>query len=277
MPALDHARAASAAPAARLILLGASNLTRGISTVVDVAQQLFGAPLELHVALGHGRSYGGSSRALARTLPGINDCGLWAATSDVDCDIPTAALVTDIGNDLFYGAEAATILSWIESCISKLSARRARIAISMLPLMNLDRVSRRQFYFVRTIFFPGARIDYDTFNRRARQLDAQLRALCSAQQLLLIEPRAAWYGIDPIHFRARAWSTVWQAMLAPLVAERHLPQASQQAFLSQKTAGLRQWLYLRSRAPHERGLLGFTQRRAQPAGRLPSGTTIALY
>ena len=45
-------------PSRRVILLGASNLTRGISTVVEIAKTKWGSPLDIMSALGHGRSYG---------------------------------------------------------------------------------------------------------------------------------------------------------------------------------------------------------------------------
>src|SRR5438270_1664562 len=96
----------------RVVLLGASNLTRGISTVVETAQAVWGSPLEVLAALGHGRSYGLRSRVFGRELPGITGCGLWG---DVAARGPaeTAALVTDIGNDLLYGASVPTILGWV--------------------------------------------------------------------------------------------------------------------------------------------------------------------
>ena len=66
-------------PVRRVVLLGASNLTRGISTVVATAQRVWGQPLEVLAALGHGRSYGIESRVLGRRLPGILNSGLWEA------------------------------------------------------------------------------------------------------------------------------------------------------------------------------------------------------
>ena len=56
----------------RVILLGASNLTRAISTVIGIAQATLDGPLDIVAALGHGRSYGMWSRVLFRELPGIN-------------------------------------------------------------------------------------------------------------------------------------------------------------------------------------------------------------
>jgi hypothetical protein len=99
-------------PRHRIVLLGASNLTRGISTVVESAQQIWGGPLDVCCALGHGRSYGWTSNFLGRSLPGIVGCGLWPALESRP-KLPTAALITDIGNDLMYGAPVQQVLLWV--------------------------------------------------------------------------------------------------------------------------------------------------------------------
>ncbi len=92
----------------RAVLLGASNLTRGISTVVETAQIVCQRPLEILAAAGLGRSYGIDSRVLGRTLPGIVHCGLWNTLSQKR-PIPTYALITDIGNDILYSVEVSQI------------------------------------------------------------------------------------------------------------------------------------------------------------------------
>ncbi|MCZ6542107.1 MAG: hypothetical protein O6768_00410, partial [Planctomycetota bacterium] len=92
----------------RVVLLGASNLTRGISRAVGIAQAILGTPLEVLIAMGHGRSYGQRSRVLGRSLPGIVDCGLWDALLH-GSGRPTYALLTDIGNDVMYGASVPSI------------------------------------------------------------------------------------------------------------------------------------------------------------------------
>ena len=125
--------------ARRVVLLGASNLTKGIGTVVETACRTWGQPLEVHAALGHGRSYGRTTSLLGRQLPGILECGLWPALERTP-GVPTAALVTDIGNDLLYGEPVGQIVGlgrglrsigwprptrgrWSRSCRSTICAR----------------------------------------------------------------------------------------------------------------------------------------------------------
>ena len=62
---------------ARVVLLGASNVAKGLGTLLETAHRVWGRPLELFAALGHGRSYGRDTSVFGRVLPGITECGLW--------------------------------------------------------------------------------------------------------------------------------------------------------------------------------------------------------
>jgi hypothetical protein len=116
----------------RIVFLGASNLTVGLGTVLATARARLGPePVEVFVAAGHGRAYGRWSRVAIRGLPAIVDCGLWRAL-DRGTAPATYALVTDIGNDLAYGATAAELAGWVGTCVERLAAlgadRRGRRA-----------------------------------------------------------------------------------------------------------------------------------------------------
>ena len=78
------------------------------------AQASWGQPLDILAALGHGRGYGLESRVLGRRLPPILECGLWEAL-DRRPPCETAALLTDIGNDLVLGAEPEQLIEWVRS------------------------------------------------------------------------------------------------------------------------------------------------------------------
>src|SRR5262245_13820468 len=102
-------------PTRRVILLGASNLVRSISSVVETARRIWREPIEIMAAIGHGRSYGRDSVVLGRKISGIFPCALWKDLQNRP-PLPTAALVTDVGNDLGYGVDVAEIISWVEGC-----------------------------------------------------------------------------------------------------------------------------------------------------------------
>ncbi len=112
---------ASSSARQRVILLGASNVARGISVITETSRRLHGRPLEIFAAFGRGRSYGRTSRFLGFELPGIAECGLWQSLSDRP-PLATSALVTDIGNDLFYDHPLEQIVDWIDACLTRLSS-----------------------------------------------------------------------------------------------------------------------------------------------------------
>ncbi|HEV2970274.1 MAG TPA: hypothetical protein VGY55_09805 [Pirellulales bacterium] len=252
----------------RVVLLGASNLTRGISTVIETAQGILGGQLEVLAALGHGRSYGMASRVLGRELPGILQCGLWNALSSLP-PAPTAALVTDIGNDLLYGASVGSILDWVGASFDRLALSEARTIVTLLPLESIARLSKRRFLLMRTVNFPKCRAGLDEVLLRAGELNAGLIDLARARRIPTVALRGAWYGFDPIHIRLRFWKSAWREILSGWC---DAPAAA--AFAR---GSLTRWLYLRSRAPEARRLFGVARRAPQPSGRLRDGTTIALY
>jgi hypothetical protein len=252
----------------RVVILGASNLTRGLNTVVETAHAVWGRPLEMFVALGLGRSYGRSTRMLGRELPGILDCGLWPELASRQA-VPTAAVVTDIGNDLLYHEPVERIVDWVEACLDRLADLGAQTVVTLLPLENLERLSAARFRILRTIFFPNSRIGFQEVGRRARALDERVRGLAKARGFRVVTPRAAWYGIDPIHIRARHMTSAWREFLT---AERLASGA-----IKPVRSSLARAAYLHSRTPFHRYFLGFEQRRAQPSARLQDGTTIAIY
>jgi hypothetical protein len=255
-------------PINRMVLLGASNVARAFPCLVEVASQLSGRRLEILAALGHGRSYGMRSRFLLRELPGIVECGLWSEL-DRRPTAPTAALVTDVGNDLLYGVPVPQIASWVESCLDRLRSAGARIVLTALPLCTIERISPKQYLMLRSILIPRCRLPRDTVLDRARQLDRRLRDMAHKHEIALVEHRPEWYGFDPIHLRRRSFPTAWPEILSVWV-NRAPPSAATLLSLWHR-------LRLRLLPPERRWLLGRERYCMQPAGRLPNGTTIALY
>jgi hypothetical protein len=252
----------------RVVLLGASNLTKGIGTVLETAYRVWGRPLEVVSALGHGRSYGRVSSVLGRQLPGILECGLWQVLGRSP-GAPTAGLVTDIGNDLLYGESVEHIAGWLEQCLDRLAAVGARTVVTLLPVDNLRTLSRARFAMMRTIFFPQSRVSLETISQRAHALNEHARRLAVDRGFGWVVQRTSWYGFDPIHIKPRQRPLAWQEILAWWSASSELSQPVRST--------LARTLYLRSRVPERRRVLGFEQRGLQPSGRLNDGTTVAIY
>ena len=299
----------------RLILLGASNLTRGISTVVETARLTLGSPLDIYAALGHGRSYGIRSSILlgARALPGIVDCELWDALGanqmergrtpgltevasteaaygrrgsahqvqshpglplgqtrrEETCRPTTYALITDIGNDIIYGASPQEIATWIEICIERLQRLNASIAMTALPIESIRAVSRWQYAVVKAMLYPTRQLSFVDAISRANQLHELVVDVAERRGVLLIPQRSHWYGFDPIHVRFRRWPGAWAEILGACAVK---PTGTGCA----KPSPLR-WLRLRTLTPRKWWLFGIQRGHPQPATLLSDGTRISLY
>ncbi len=270
-PAGDASSPATTSPGAprrRAVLLGASNLTRGISTVVATAGAYWGRPLEIVAALGHGRSYGMHSSVFGRRLPGILQCGLWQALQDRPA-VLTAAVVTDIGNDLLYDVPPQRIADWVKECLDRLLELDARIVLTRLPPSIFEGVSPWRFNFLKSCFFPSCHLGLDEVLRRADRLDRELETICAERGIPTAVHRREWYGFDPIHVKLRHWRAAWGEILSPWHDGQPLPEVPRPA--------RRRWLYLRRLTPQQRWLFGISRRCPQPSGELPDGSTVALY
>lgn len=251
------------ADVARVVALGASNLTRGFATVVATARAAWGPQVELLAALGHGRSYGAHSSVLFRRLPGILESGLWRQLESSPL-VPTRALVTDVGNDILYGFSAEQILAWVDEAVARLSRFTKDIVLTDLPLASIRGLSRAKFLVFRSILVPACRLSLDEAVATSERVDAGLGELAAARGVRLFHLEPSWYGVDPIHIRPSRWRPAWQAILgSPGVANGQASRAE----------ALR--LYL-MRAEHQ-WLLGVEQLTPQRGTSLRSGARVWLY
>jgi hypothetical protein len=253
---------------AQIILLGGSNLARGISTIVEIARQTVGGGADFLIAKGHGRSYGKRSTIVGRGLPGIIECGLWDAL-DMDEGRPTFALITDIGNDVAYGAPVVAIADWVKSCMERLAAARARTVVTPLPMESLRRLSPWRYKLARSIMFPGARFSLEEALGRCLELDELVRAVAATRDVRLVEQKGSWYGLDPIHIRMRHHAAAWTHIMSAWLDGDAPPRAIHRS--------VRRSLKLRTLTPQRWWLLGSPRGRAQPAAQLADGSTISLY
>lgn len=262
-------------PKHRYIALGASNVRRGFTQFVAVAERLAGGPAEILTAMGHGRSYGAWSSIPGRALPGIARCGLWDYLAGLP-PAPTTALVTDVGNDLLYGVTPAALLAWVRKCVTRLRDAEARIVMTELPLGSLEKLGPRRYQFFRTALFPRCRITLNEMTRRALEVNEGVRALAQEYGAAIEPLPADWYGIDPIHVRRKKIFSVWKKFLLASGSDFALPT---EAVTNTNRVSLK-WkshVALQLAAPADRRVLGFHQRHEQPCCRLASGTTVACF
>jgi hypothetical protein len=265
---VERNRKQNAAPARRVIFLGASNLTRSFGTAVAAAQRIAGEPVEIMAAMGHGRSYGQDSSVFGRKISGIFPCALWQDLHARPA-MPTSALVTDIGNDLLYQVPPDRVLEWVGCCLDRLADAGATTVVTELPVASVERLSESRFAFFRRLFFPQSKLTLTAAKALIAELNAGLVSLCLQRKVPVIPVPGAWYGFDPIHLKRRVRSEAWPTMLASWRTAKepiHFARSS-----------LRTSVYLARLAPFERSVFGIRRRAAQPTGRLRDGTTISLY
>lgn len=252
-----------AAEVARVVALGASNLTRGFRAVVSAARAAWGPEVQVLAALGHGRSYGAQSRVIVRTLPGILESGLWRRLESLP-ELPTRALVADVGNDILYGASAEQILAWVEEALIRLQRVTRDIILTDLPLVSIRRLSQARFLLFRSILFPSCRMSLDQVLEIAECVNAGLVDLSTARGVRLFRLNPAWYGLDPIHVRPSLSRSVWPEILGARVAVS-------------ESSSLREGLTICLMPPERRWILGVEQFTPQTGVALPSGGRVWLY
>lgn len=238
---------------ARVVALGASNLTRGFETVVSTARAAWGPDIEVVAALGHGRSYGAQSRVLVRTLPGILQSGLWRALESRP-RVPTRGLVTDIGNDILYGFSAEQILAWIGETLGRLQQFTPDIVMTDLPLAGIRELSTARFLFFRSLFFPSCRLSLAHVVQTAEKVSVGLTALSAARGVTFIRLEPDWYGFDPIHIRPSRWRKAWEQILGSRSATNGAGRHIWEWFRLYVTPPERQWLFGLERVTPQTGL-----------------------
>lgn len=198
-----------------VVVLGASNVSRGLARLAAAVRGRSGDPVDLFVTAGHGRSYGANSRVAARRLPSILASGMWRALERRDRDRASGAgplsLVTDIGNDLLYGFSVDQVAGWVRESVRRLTAMHATVAITGLPRASIARVGPARYRALRACYVPGCRLSLDALKTAADDLHARIVEIAAEQGATVIDQPGEWYGIDAIHIRRERLDDLWQA------------------------------------------------------------------
>ena len=251
----------------RVIIVGASNVTRGLrSLIVQTATQL-GGSVEFLIAAGYGRSLGISSQVIIRRLPSIRECELWNELRKRP-ELPTFALVTDLGNDLPYEIPVPQILFWFEDLLRTLSEHQANIVYASLPIASIQRIQRWQFNVLRRVLFPGSNLRFEDAIQFAQELDEKSKKISNFFSVKLIEPSDHWYGFDPIHIKRRFLSEAWQTYTHHWLAEDQTlhPDTDNKSKIP-----------MRRLRPFRRWIVNREQLHSQPCWHSPKVGSISLY
>ncbi len=209
----------------QVALLGASNLRLSAARAVREALRRWGCPTRFVVAGGFGRSYGVSTWCLGRAMSPLLKCRLWELLSP---DLPTVAVVSDVGNDLLYGYEVEQILAWVAECVERLRCQGATVVVCGLPVENLPRLGPWRFHFFRRLFFPRCQMSLEQIAQQAWQLQHALEQLARQWACTFVPLRWQWYGVDPIHMRRKFFTAYWSQVFeqADLCLAKQLPGRS---------------------------------------------------
>ena len=251
----------------RLLCVGASNLARMALPLLAAARARNGGPVEAHMALGRGRSFGVRSSLLGRGLDGIRHSAMWPQLPTLPAR-PTTALLLDVGNDLLYGFAPPTILGWVDEVLQRLAAAADERHVVGLPLAAIDRLRPWQFGLVRSVLFPPSRLSFADARTMSRELHDGLRTLAGRHGAAFHELPLDWYGFDPVHVRRRCWRRAVRTWLAVPAAAAEPPPCVAGAFAQLRFLGA---------APHQRTWFGRPQSGRQPARRWDDGSSLSLW
>jgi hypothetical protein len=251
------------------VLLGASNLTLALPTVIETCRELLRGPLDINAVSGHGRSYGLDSYVLVRGLSSIRESTVWPYLQNAP-RLPTYSLIADVGNDIMYGVAPEVIAEWVEWCVEQLHAVGARQVMTSLPMERLAHMSPTNFQVARAVFFPTRRLTMADAMARAKILDGLLRDVAARRSIPSVEFPREWYGWDPIHMPRAHRSEAWGLALGHWIDPNDPPEVH-------AVPSLTQAMRVRLSAPDRWWLFGrFRRGRRQPLLHLEDGTTVSL-
>ena len=254
--------------ARRIVLLGASNLSRAFPKLVNRLQPTACQPTEWVVAKGFGRSYGKKSSFFGKKNCGIIQSGLWKHLQH-NLDVPTDALVTDVGNDIVYNEPVEQVLDWVDEVLHRLLAVHANVVMTNLPIGPIQTLGQMRFRLFRTLLFPTCRLTLEEIVDRAQLLHAGLDRIAKTYKVSIYKPKSEWYGFDPIHVRRKVQQAAWDEILEGWI------EKSERADVVKPTLVRPQ--DLRRLQPERVSLFGVQRRRQQPSGCFQDGTTFWLY
>jgi len=203
------------------------------------------------------------SRVLARTLPGILDSGLWRALAQRP-PLPTRALITDVGNDILYGASPTQILAWVQAAMERLAPYSDDMVVTGLPLDSIRRLSPAKFLAFRTILFHRCRLPFKCIVDAAEQIEEGLAGLAASHGARFVSLRPDWYGFDPVHIRPGRWGAAWREILGEDASGGN-------------SHSIAESLRLHTLSPERQRLFGVERVNVQQGLRLTNGGQVWLY
>jgi hypothetical protein len=266
-------------PRALVAVLGASNVTLALPQILDALHRRLApsGPVEYYVAHGPGRSYGTIAGVPGIEFTPLRSCGLrealearWRSAGRP----PVSVLLTDVGNDVMYGASARGIAAWVREIVESFRSLGARTAITSVPVESVLSISAWKFGLIRPILYPRYPMRRrDVFTRVVQVQDA-LEELGRDLAADILPARREWYSIDCIHVARR-----WRRRVFGTWADALLERAEGSASGSERSAARLSISSARLRLvrPAEMYLFGRRLTRAQEGVRIADGARLYVY
>jgi len=257
-------------PPRRVIVVGASNVALGIDALIPCCHDYWGSPLDFFLVGGHGRALRHGSHVLGRVLPPVLQCQIWEELPRQPAK-PTAVLVTDIGNDLLYGASSEEVLEASKQLVARLTPLADRLVVTGLPLESVSRISPTWYYRFRRWAFPSSSLEYKQAIEGAQSIHRGLARFPAQFNCYLMMPMPSWYGLDPVHVKRRYYLDAWSRFLAPWNDFRTRESKTSRR---QRTSRWRWWMRLK---PAERRWRRRDWSAIQPCHIDPRGSRYWVY
>ncbi len=206
---------------ASIILLGASNLSRGYYSLTRcIKNNLEPCSVDFFNALGPGRAYCASGGVFNVAYPPIGASLVFPTVKDRS-DKPSRkiALLTDLGNDIMYGIPAEKIIEEIKRILGQLEALDADALITPIPATLLSQLTPSRFRILKAIFFPRSKV-------KRLEAIAAIKIINQAidagfgNRVTVISGLDNFMGWDKIHYGhcnfAEVWSRIAEAILTAL-------------------------------------------------------------
>lgn len=206
----------------RIYLFGASNLWFSRHAALTEVRRRFPGRLEIGLACGPGRAYG---------LAAGNPVARYHALKDVvfqeSSEVPTLAILSDVGNDIAYGQPPERVVNWVAELAQRLEDQGVEVVVTGVPVETLKTLHPVLFALMLRMYFVGAGdVTQSHINGRLEALEDGLREMCQDKGYIFLDTQPDWYGPDRFHLRPSAFQGCWQhwlGRLSPATPQEHRP------------------------------------------------------
>jgi hypothetical protein len=201
------------------IFLGASNLSRSFYGLKRCIKRcmLPRTTSFLH-AMGPGRGYVSRGGILNAVYTPIIDSGIFEEVRNKKIkDQQVIAFITDIGNDIMYGASPEEIIGGLQLLFNVLDEFATDVFITSIPVDLENDISELYFHILRKVFFPRSPVTFSQALNNIKSIN-QFIFQSSNQKISVVNDMKPFCGIDKIHYSILKSQPAWLHIAEKLTA-----------------------------------------------------------